>query len=102
MSEQINVRTFLSFDRMIAPLVIKIVYWAGLIGLALAAIFSFFASFAVMQYSVASGLGQMVLSLIGFAFGVLIWRVVMEVYIVLFGIHDRLGEIKDLLGKGQD
>ncbi|GAB4571728.1 MAG: hypothetical protein Tsb008_03290 [Rhodothalassiaceae bacterium] len=99
MSEPLTVRSLASFDRLIAPVVIKAIYWIGLVLITIGAIIGFFSSFSVMGYSFATGLGQMLLSVIGFAVGVLVWRVLMEVYIVFFNIHDRLTEIRDRLGK---
>lgn len=96
----IGLRTFLSFDKMIAPTVIKVAYWIGLGLIALGTLVSFLGSFAVMGYSAAAGLGQMVLSLVGFAVGILFWRIIMEIYMVFFSIHDRLTEIRDNLVPG--
>ena len=34
---------------------------------------------------------------IALAFGALVWRIVIEIYMVIFSINDRLGEIRDRL-----
>jgi hypothetical protein len=51
----------------------------------------------MMGYSAATGLGMLLLSIIGLAFGVLIWRIVIEIYMVIFSINERLGAIRDRL-----
>ncbi|GEQ99961.1 hypothetical protein JCM17845_05850 [Iodidimonas gelatinilytica] len=97
MSHDIDLKTFLSFDQMIAPTVIKVVYWIGLAFISLGSLITFFTSFVVMGHNVGAGFGQMLLSVIGFVLGVLFWRIIMEIYIVFFSIHDRLSEIRDRL-----
>ena len=84
-----------NFEKLIAPKVLKIVYWLGLAGIAAMCLISFVGSLAMLQYSAATALGTMLLSAIGLAFGVLFWRILIEVYMVFFGIYERLGEIKD-------
>jgi len=85
------------FDKMVAPTVLKIVYWLGLAGIVLWALFALFAAINMMSYSAASGLGRLLLALVGLLFGTLIWRIMIEIYMVIFSINDRLGEIRDRL-----
>lgn len=92
-----DVKSLLSFEKLIAPTVIKIVYFLGLAGITLVSVIGFLSSFGMMQLSLSLGLWQMVISIFGFAFGILIWRIVTEIYTVFFGIYDRLGEIRDRL-----
>ncbi len=101
MSNGFQPRDLLDFERMIAPTIIKVVYWIGLLLIAASAVIGFLGGFVALTENIALGLGQMVLSVIGFVVGLLVWRIVMELYIVVFGIHDRLGQIRDsLAGKG--
>jgi hypothetical protein len=85
------------FDKMVAPTVLKIVYWLGLIGIALACLMSIIGAISMMSYSAATGLGTLLISIIALAFGALIWRIMIEIYMVIFSINDRLGEIRDRL-----
>lgn len=85
----------LSFEKIIAPTVIKIVYYIGLIAIGLAFIGGVFAAFSMGAY----GLIQIVILAVACAFGALMLRIAMELYIALFGMYDRLGEIRDLLKK---
>ncbi|MEL1251707.1 DUF4282 domain-containing protein [Aurantiacibacter gilvus] len=88
------------FEKMVAPAVLKVVYWIGLIGIALYLLFALGLAVTTMGYSPLTGLGMIVGSVIGACFGVLMWRIIIEVYMVLFGIHQRLGEVRDALKGG--
>lgn len=85
------------FDKMVAPTVLKIVYWLGLVGIAIMCLISMAGAVTMMNYSAATGLGTLLLSLIGLAFGALVWRIIIEIYMVIFSINDRLGAIRDRL-----
>ncbi|WP_114394776.1 DUF4282 domain-containing protein [Oleisolibacter albus] len=85
------------FDKMIAAALIKLIYWIGLVLGTLGAIGSFFAAFT----GYGGGLGQALAVLVGWAVGVLFWRLVCEAWIVLFGIYERLGEVKAVLSQGR-
>ncbi|MGQ3101543.1 MAG: hypothetical protein CVT78_08565 [Alphaproteobacteria bacterium HGW-Alphaproteobacteria-17] len=85
------------FEKMVAPTVLKVVYWLGLIGMVIMCLVSISGAFGMMGYSAATGLGMLLLSIIGLAFGVLIWRIVIEIYMVIFSMNERLGAIRDRL-----
>ena len=97
MSQKFAVNDLLNFEKLIAPTIIKIVYFIGLALIALGVAFSVFGGLAMMSYSFATGLGSVVVAVLGGALGVLMWRILMEVYITFFGIYDRLGEVRDRL-----
>lgn len=84
----------LNFEKIIAPTVIKIVYYIGLIGIALALL-------GVLYTGLAMGGGflSVIVGIVGCAFGALMLRIVMELYIAIFGMYERLGEIRDSLKK---
>lgn len=84
-----------NFEKLIAPKVLKVIYWIGLVGIGLMALFSFFGALTMMQYSVGIALWTMIISVVGLCFGALFWRVMIEIYMVFFGIYERLGEIRD-------
>lgn len=90
------IKRFTSFDRLIATTLIKILYWIGLIGIALGTLIAMIGALGMMTQSFAAGFGAFVLAPIGGLIGLLFWRFLMEIYIVIFSIHDRLGEIRDL------
>ncbi len=100
MDKNFSIADLANFEKLVAPKVLKVIYWLGLVGITLACLISFIGGLGVMQYSVATGLGTMLISIIAFAFGVLLWRVVIEMYTVFFGIYERLGDIRNSLNKG--
>jgi hypothetical protein len=99
MDRNFSVSDLVSFEKLVAPKVLKVIYWLGLVGIGLLCLISFIGGIGVMQYSFATGLGTMLLAVIGFCFGVLLWRVVIEMYTVFFGIYERLGDIRDGVNK---
>jgi hypothetical protein len=80
-----------SFEKLITPMIIKLVYIIGLVLIALGGIVGFFGAFA------ASGFGSALLTLIGALVGLLAWRIYCELVMVFFGLYDRAGEIRDRL-----
>lgn len=85
--------SFFNFDKFIAPMLIKIVYWLGIVGIVLGALVSMAGGLQMMSYSPATALGGILIAVIGAAVGLLVWRVVCELWIVIFSINDRLGVI---------
>lgn len=76
------------FEKFVAPQLIKFVYWIGLVLIGLSVVGTLF----------SGGQGffiRLIMAVIGGVAGVLIWRVVCEVWIVMFSINDRLGEIAE-------
>jgi hypothetical protein len=96
---QAIVGRFLGFDRLIGPVLVKIVYYVGALAIAaamvggvLAGILSLFAgnlSNGVMQLIAAPAVGAVAL---------VYWRFLCELFMLAFLAYDRLGEIRDLLG----
>jgi hypothetical protein len=82
----------LSFEKFVTPTLVKIIYWLGIAAIVLAGLFGFFASLA------NGALGTALLGLIFTLLGLLGWRVLCEIYIVVFGMFERLGSIRDALG----
>lgn len=76
------------FEKFVAPQLIKFVYWIGLIFIGLSVVGTLFSSGGPVGF-----LGRLVMSIVGGVAGVLIWRVICEVWIVMFSINNRLGEI---------
>lgn len=91
------IKRFTSFDRLIATTLIKILYWIGLIGALVFVVIAMLGGLFNMTQDFFAGLGVFVGAPIAGAVYLLFWRFLMEVYIVIFSIHDRLGEIRDKL-----
>jgi multisubunit Na+/H+ antiporter MnhC subunit len=91
---------FFSFRTFIFPGLVKIIYWIGLIGIAVGALITVVGGIAASNNPYVSGgpalaVGAVVAGLVGGAILVVIWRVVVELWLVLFSIHDVLKEIRD-------
>lgn len=51
-------------------------------------------AFGLMAHGLGTGLGVLLVAVLGYIFGVPAWRLLAEFMLVLFGIHDRLGELR--------
>lgn len=100
MDRNFSLADIITFEQLVAPKVLKVIYWLGNLGIVIMMLVSMAGAFSVMDYSFATGLGTLLLALLGGLFGVLVWRVVIEMYIVFFGIYERLGDIREALRKG--
>jgi Domain of unknown function (DUF4282) len=87
----------LNFEKLLSLTLLRIAYFLGLLGICLAVLFAAFGALGVMRYSFVTGVGTLVFAIVSGAMGVLVWRVICELWTVLFGIYDRLGQIKEQL-----
>ena len=78
-----------SFDKKIAPAIIKPIYWVGLVLIVLAGILYFFMGFFSLFSHFGWGAWAMIASIVWVVFGVLGLRVGAEVCLAVFEIHDR-------------
>jgi len=85
----------MNFNKFVAPTLIKIVYWIGIVGIILAVLGALATVMSMMSYDAARALGMLIIALIGGAAAILMWRVMCEVWIVIFSINDRLGLLVD-------
>ncbi len=89
---------FISFDRLIGPVLVKLVYWvfavaiiAATVGGLLSAIMSFASG------NIGAGLMQMIAVPAVGAVALVTWRFLCELFILAFKAYERLGEIRDRL-----
>ncbi len=73
----------LSFNRMITPVFIHVIYWIGIVAVLLAG------------FGVVAGGGGILKGLLEMVVGVIVVRVGCEVLIVLFRINDNLAAIRN-------
>lgn len=88
--------SLLNFDKFVAPTLIRIVYWIGIVLIVLSTLLAVAGGgMGAMMGGYGGGfnLGGAIISLIGGVIGLLFWRVLCEVWIVLFSINDRLGQL---------
>ncbi|GGJ89967.1 hypothetical protein GCM10007063_10770 [Lentibacillus kapialis] len=84
---------FLSFDKMLTPTIIKIVFWIGIV-------FSVLSGLGMMvtgANSVVGGGFQVIMGLLIIIVGPLLTRVYCELLIIFFKMHESLQEIKKSL-----
>lgn len=89
----------LGFEKMVSPTLIRVLYWLGLAVIVLSGVGMMFAG-GHMGPGMAAGtggitFGSFVSGALFIVFAGLFWRVVCEIWIVVFGIYDRLGELRD-------
>jgi hypothetical protein len=73
---------FLTFDEMVTPAIILIVYWIVNILIVIGALSTLF-----------SGFWGFIAGVIGAAVGLILWRVACEMMLVVFRIHAQLADI---------
>ena len=85
----------LSFDKLIGTKLITILYYLGLIGIALGLIAGVLSGLGTMvSFSFFGGIGLVIGTIIGAAVGLLFWRFICEMYLLLFRMADDLRDIK--------
>jgi uncharacterized membrane protein len=85
-----------TFKKFVAPVLIQISYWVGLVLIVLMTLVGIAGTSVFSSYYYGGGgfsVGGALLSLVGGVFGALIWRVVCEIWIVIFSVNDRLGTL---------
>lgn len=97
-----NLKSFLSFERMITPVIIKVLFYIGLVASIIAGIVIFFAAviggFADGGFSIVLGLfGGLIGGALTIFLGALTARIYAELLILFFRINETLTDIKTLL-----
>jgi hypothetical protein len=98
---------FFQFNKFLAPILIKVIYWIGLFFIALTTLMGLFGSSMLSGmmggfgggYGGGFSVGGALLAIIFGAIWALIWRVVCEIWIVIFSINDRLGVMSGYTAK---
>ena len=81
----------LEFDHLIAPLLIKLIYWIGLVAIISAGI-------GILFSSANSETGPGALMVFGSTIlALLVWRLLNELLILMFNIYEKLVDIRNLL-----
>ena len=98
-----SLKNFLSFDKMITPVIIKILFWIGLVASAVGGIVVFFTTlipatrFGNFGTVLGAFLLGLILGILTFVLGSLVARIYSEILILFFQINDTLSDIKQLL-----
>lgn len=100
-----NLKNFFNFEKMITPVIIKILFWIALAASAIGGIATFFLILlpAIETEEAITIIGGFLLGLISaviaFVVGVLISRIYAELLILFFKINETLSDIKLLLSE---
>jgi hypothetical protein len=78
-----------SFDKKIAPAIIKPIYWIGLLLIPALGVIYFFIGFGWLFSNFGYGIWMMFTSIVWVIFGVLGLRIAAEVCLAVFEIHDK-------------
>lgn len=89
------INRFLSFDKLIAPSLIKVIYFVGLALILLGVVLGVFGALASMGSDFTGGLGRLVLTPLGGAVGIIFWRFYMELIMVAFRISSDLRDMRN-------
>lgn len=91
-----EVSDLFKFDKFVAPLLIKILYWVGIVLIVLTTIGGIVGLRFLEPFSPEDAvytLGHALLVLISGALLFLFWRVMCELWLAIFAINDRVGII---------
>lgn len=81
---------YLSFDKMITPIFIKIAFWIGIIGSLVGGVGTIISGVLSDQFGFIQILGGLLVMMIG----PLVVRIYCELLIILFKMHQSINEIK--------
>jgi len=98
-----NFRSLLNFDKMITPIIIKILFYVGIALSVIGGIIALFGGIisAFQQNSLAPAIGGLFGGPLVIVLGILLARVYAELLIVVFEIHQNLVAIKNKMVDGQ-
>jgi hypothetical protein len=89
---------FLSFDRLIGPMLVKLVYYVGLAAIVLGAVSVLFAALmSIFTGNFPQGIVQLLIAPLVAAVGLIYWRFVCELFMLAFRGYERLGQVRDLM-----
>lgn len=90
---------FLSFDRLIGPTLVRIIYYVAAAGIVLMTLIGvLLAIMSIGAGNVGRGLMQLVAAPAVGAVALVYWRFLCELFMLAFMTYERLGEVRDRLG----
>ena len=91
-----NFNNLLNFNVFVAPTLIRIVYWVGIVFIVLGTLMAMLGG-GMMGGQYGGGFNPLapLIALVAGGVALLIWRVMCEIWIVIFSINDRLGIIAE-------
>lgn len=82
-------------DTFIFPRIVRYVYFLGMLLIAFGMIAGFFAGIVGMGSEFITGAFLLVVTLIGGVVSAIVWRLVVELWLVAFSINDNLKAIRE-------
>ncbi|MBI1251583.1 MAG: DUF4282 domain-containing protein [Alphaproteobacteria bacterium] len=92
------VQRFWGFEKLIGPLLVKIMYYFGFGVIVLATLWAMAQTFSDFRFNALSALARLFVTPIVGALVIVFWRFICEMSILAFSVYERLGEIRDRLG----
>lgn len=97
--EDLMIRAFLNFDSFIFPRIASVIYWIGMVLIVMitfgSAIGALFMGGQEAQLGLGGGILGFVAAMLGGGIGIIVWRVVVEFWLVVFSIRETLRDIRD-------
>lgn len=91
------IQRFWGFDKLLGPVLVKIIYYMGLAAIALAVFFGVIGGLFELPNNFIRAVIMLLLSPILGAVALVYWRFLCELFILAFEAYERLGEIRDRL-----
>lgn len=88
------VKQFLNFNKLMGQGLVKIVYYLGLIGIALGVLFGVLGGLGALAVDFGLGFATLIGSLVGGVVAVCFLRFACELYIAIFRISDDISAIR--------
>jgi Domain of unknown function (DUF4282) len=88
---------YFSFDRMITPTFVKVIYFIGFVALTIAGVgLAVWAGMQLNDATISRSLGwrYVAMGVAAVVVGNIVWRVFCELWVVLFGIHAELTSVR--------
>ena len=85
-----------NFDKLIGERLIKILYFIGLVIIAIGFLFGIIAAVALLGQGFGAFLVQLILTPVFTLLAVLFWRFTCELYILFFSMHNKLTKLTEI------
>ncbi len=90
---------FITFKRMLTPILIQIVFWLAVVGTIIGGIVTAIGGLLQMGRAPTSGLGMVGVGIAIMLFGPLVARIYAEILIVIFRINETLTDLSETLSR---
>ncbi len=93
-------KDFITFKRMLTPILIQIVFWLAVVAIVIGGLVTAVIGLTQLgSRNVAGALGTIVAGIVAMIFGPLVARIYAEILIVIFRINETLTDLSQTLSK---